>query len=91
MMILCCSDAPISELSLELLLLQVVLPSLLDQGHTRTWLKNLVTYWTRGVSWLLDLQSYLLGTVDITNAVSVLNASLNSRLTTLEELILARV
>lgn len=90
-MILCCSDAPISELSLELLLLQVVLPSLLDQGHTRTWLKNLVTYWTRGVSWLLDLQSYLLGTVDITNAVSVLNASLNSRLTTLEELILARV
>ena len=67
------SDAPISELSLELLLLQVVLPSLLDQGHTRTWLKNLVTYWTRGVAWLLDLQSYLLGTVDITNAVSTPN------------------
>ncbi|CAB1326270.1 unnamed protein product, partial [Coregonus sp. 'balchen'] len=29
------SDAPVSELSLELLLLQVVLPALLEQGHTR--------------------------------------------------------
>ena len=68
-MLLPYSDAPISELSLELLLLQVVLPSLLDQGHTRTWLKNLVVYWTKGVAWLLDLNSYLLGSVDLTSLV----------------------
>ncbi|XP_013384428.2 E3 ubiquitin-protein ligase MARCH6 [Lingula anatina] len=55
------SDAPVSELSLELLLLQVVLPALLEQGHTRTWLKGLVRGWTVGVAWLLDLKSYLLG------------------------------
>ncbi|WAR12066.1 MARH6-like protein [Mya arenaria] len=35
------SEAPVSELSLELLLLQVVLPALLEQGHTRMWLKGL--------------------------------------------------
>ncbi|TNM96161.1 hypothetical protein fugu_015822 [Takifugu bimaculatus] len=40
------SDAPVSELSLELLLLQVVLPALLEQGHTRQWLKGLVRAWT---------------------------------------------
>lgn len=40
------SDAPVSELSLELLLLQVVLPALLEQGHTRQWLKKLVHAWT---------------------------------------------
>ncbi|XP_067934672.1 E3 ubiquitin-protein ligase MARCHF6-like [Watersipora subatra] len=59
------NDAPVSELTLELLLLQVVLPSLLDQGHTRTWLKNLVVYWSNAVAWLLDLKSYLLGTEDL--------------------------
>ena len=50
-----------SELSLELLLLQVVLPALLEQGHTRTWLKGLVKGWTVGMAWLLKLRSYLLG------------------------------
>ncbi|CAJ0962113.1 unnamed protein product [Ranitomeya imitator] len=55
------SDAPVSELSLELLLLQVVLPALLEQGHTRQWLKGLVRAWTVTVGFLLDLHSYLLG------------------------------
>ncbi|XP_026529202.1 E3 ubiquitin-protein ligase MARCH6 isoform X1 [Pseudonaja textilis] len=55
------SDAPVSELSLELLLLQVVLPALLEQGHTRQWLKGLVRGWTVSAGYLLDLHSYLLG------------------------------
>ncbi|PVD21136.1 hypothetical protein C0Q70_19302 [Pomacea canaliculata] len=59
------SDAPVSELSLELLLLQVVLPALLEQGHTRQWLKRLVAAWTVGVAWLLDLRSYLIGDVQL--------------------------
>ncbi|KAJ8413454.1 hypothetical protein AAFF_G00094500 [Aldrovandia affinis] len=52
---------PVSELSLELLLLQVVLPALLEQGHTRQWLKGLVRAWTVTAGFLLDLHSYLLG------------------------------
>ena len=48
-----CSDAPVSELSLELLLLQVVLPALLEQGHTRQWLKGLVRAWTLTTGYLL--------------------------------------
>lgn len=55
------SDAPVSELSLELLLLQVVLPALLEQGHTRQWLKRLVHAWTFTTGYMLDLHSYLLG------------------------------
>uniref|UniRef100_A0A4W5LXB1 E3 ubiquitin-protein ligase MARCHF6 n=1 Tax=Hucho hucho TaxID=62062 RepID=A0A4W5LXB1_9TELE len=55
------SDAPVRELSLELLLLQVVLPALLEQGHTRQWLKGLVRAWTITAGYLLDLHSYLLG------------------------------
>lgn len=62
---LCYSDAPVSELSLELLLLQVVLPALLEQGHTRQWLKNLVRGWCVAMSWLLDLRSFLLGDVPL--------------------------
>uniref|UniRef100_A0A8C1NIS1 E3 ubiquitin-protein ligase MARCHF6 n=1 Tax=Cyprinus carpio TaxID=7962 RepID=A0A8C1NIS1_CYPCA len=54
-------DAPVSELSLELLLLQVVLPALLEQGHTRQWLKGLVRAWTVTAGYFLDLHSYLLG------------------------------
>ena len=54
------SEAQVSELSLELLLLQVILPALLEQSHTRTWLKALVRGWCQVVAWLLDLQSYLL-------------------------------
>lgn len=55
------SDAPVSELSLELLLLQVVLPALLEQGHTRQWLKRLIHAWTFTTGYMLDLHSYLLG------------------------------
>lgn len=55
------SEAQVNELSLELLLLQVILPALLEQSHTRTWLKNLVRVWCKGISWILDLHSYLLG------------------------------
>ncbi|CAH1780425.1 unnamed protein product [Owenia fusiformis] len=59
------SDAPVSELSLELLLLQVVLPALLEQGHTRMWLKGVVRGWTVGVAWILNLRSFLIGDVPI--------------------------
>ncbi|KAK3085869.1 hypothetical protein FSP39_009847 [Pinctada imbricata] len=55
------SDAAVSELSLELLLLQVVLPALLEQGHTRMWLKGIVRGWTVAVAYCLGLRSYLLG------------------------------
>ncbi|KAK2148324.1 hypothetical protein LSH36_502g01051 [Paralvinella palmiformis] len=65
--VLLSSDAPVSELSLELLLLQVVLPALLEQGHTRLWLKNLVRGWCIGVAYLLNLRSYLLGDVPLVN------------------------
>lgn len=54
------NETQISELSLELLLLQVILPALLEQSHTRTWLKALIRGWCRVVAWLLNLQSYLL-------------------------------
>ncbi|XP_045617401.1 E3 ubiquitin-protein ligase MARCHF6 isoform X3 [Procambarus clarkii] len=57
------SDTPVSELSLELLLLQVILPALLEQGHTRVWLKLLVRHWCAAVSHVLGLRSYLLGDV----------------------------
>ncbi|KAI4794008.1 hypothetical protein KUCAC02_032350 [Chaenocephalus aceratus] len=63
------SDAPVSELSLELLLLQVVLPALLEQGHTRQWLKGLVRAWTVSAGYLLDLHSYLLGEQEDNEAV----------------------
>ncbi|XP_071442207.1 E3 ubiquitin-protein ligase MARCHF6 isoform X2 [Hetaerina americana] len=49
------------ELSLELLLLQVVLPAILEQSHARVWLKSIVRAWCLGASWLLGLHSYLLG------------------------------
>lgn len=59
------SDTPVSELSLELLLLQVILPALLEQGHTRVWLKLLVRHWCATVSHVLGLRSYLLGDVPL--------------------------
>ena len=48
-----CSEVPVSELSLELLLLQVVLPALLEQGHTRQWLKNVMHGWAVTAAYLL--------------------------------------
>ncbi|GFX76384.1 e3 ubiquitin-protein ligase MARCHF6 [Trichonephila clavipes] len=59
------SEMPYSELSLELVLLQVVLPALLEQGHMRQWLKFFVRTWCIGVSYILDIRSYLLGDVNI--------------------------
>ena len=48
------SDAPaISEMSLELLLLQVVLPAFVEQGHARRWLKTFVGYWARMAAYTL--------------------------------------
>lgn len=58
-------DAPISEMSLELLLLQVVLPAFLEQGHARKWLKDFIQLWTRVVSKVLDMRSYIIGDVDL--------------------------
>ncbi|GIY71172.1 e3 ubiquitin-protein ligase MARCHF6 [Caerostris extrusa] len=59
------SEMPYSELSLELVLLQVILPALLEQGHMRQWLKFFVRTWCIGVSYILDIRSYLLGDVNI--------------------------
>lgn len=55
------TEAPVNELSLELLLLQVILPALLEQSHTRIWLKIGVRGWCRCAARLLGLRSYLLG------------------------------
>ncbi|XP_049958732.1 E3 ubiquitin-protein ligase MARCHF6 isoform X1 [Schistocerca serialis cubense] len=62
------TETQVNELSLELLLLQVavclqtvILPALLEQSQTRTWLKALVRAWCCAVAWLLDLRPYLLG------------------------------
>ena len=45
--------------------IQVVLPALLEQGHTRSWLKAAVTYWSRIMSSALGLRSYLIGDVPL--------------------------
>uniref|UniRef100_A0A0L8GUL9 RING-type E3 ubiquitin transferase n=1 Tax=Octopus bimaculoides TaxID=37653 RepID=A0A0L8GUL9_OCTBM len=66
------SDAAMSELSLELLLLQVVLPALLEQGYIRAWLKGVVRGWTVAMAWLLDLRSYLIGDIALTEQVFLL-------------------
>lgn len=42
----------------------MILPALLEQSHTRTWLKGLVRSWCKVVAWLLNLHSYLLGDGD---------------------------
>ena len=47
------SEAPVSELSLELLLLQVVLPALLEQGHTRQWIKGILKGWAMAAAYVL--------------------------------------
>ncbi|XP_068697497.1 E3 ubiquitin-protein ligase MARCHF6-like isoform X2 [Montipora foliosa] len=65
------SEVPVSELSLELLLLQVVLPALLEQGHTRQWLKNVMRGWAVAVAFILNLRSYLLGDVPLDGAENV--------------------
>lgn len=59
------SESPASELSLEFLLLQLVLPALLDHGHLRQWLKVLVRSWCVVLSYILGIRSYLLGDVPL--------------------------
>jgi len=62
------SDAPLSEMSLELLLLQVILPAFLEQGHARKWLKSFIQHWVNAMSYILDLRSYLIGDVEVIEA-----------------------
>ncbi|XP_055371835.1 E3 ubiquitin-protein ligase MARCHF6 [Condylostylus longicornis] len=52
-------DAEVNELSLQILLLQIILPGFFEQSHTRIWLKSLVRIWCKSVAWLLGLKSYL--------------------------------
>lgn len=54
-------DSEVNELSLQLLLLQIILPGFFEQSHTRIWLKGLIRIWCNVVSWLLGIRSYLLG------------------------------
>jgi E3 ubiquitin-protein ligase MARCH6 len=54
-------DSEVNELSLQLLLLQIILPGFFEQSHTRVWLKGLIRIWCNVVSWILGIKSYLLG------------------------------
>lgn len=55
------ADLPTTEISMELIILQVVLPALLEQGYTKQFVKWCVRLWCKGVSYLLGIGSYLLG------------------------------
>ncbi|KJH53376.1 zinc finger, C3HC4 type [Dictyocaulus viviparus] len=54
------ADTPLSELSLELLILQVVLPALLEQTQARFLLKAMVLWWCVHVGGALSVDRYLL-------------------------------
>ncbi|CAD5209375.1 unnamed protein product [Bursaphelenchus xylophilus] len=54
------SDAPLSEFSMELLLLQVVLPTLLENAKAYNILKVIVRFWCDTVGRMLKLNTYLL-------------------------------
>lgn len=54
-------DSEVNELSLQLLLLQFILPGFFEQSHTRIWLKGLVRIWCNIVARVLGIKSYLLG------------------------------
>ncbi|KAK6029201.1 zinc finger, C3HC4 type [Ostertagia ostertagi] len=60
------ADTPLSELSLELLILQVVLPALLEQTQARFLLKAIVLWWCVHIGRALSLDRYLLP--DLPNA-----------------------
>ncbi|XP_022212455.2 E3 ubiquitin-protein ligase MARCHF6 [Drosophila obscura] len=53
-------DAEVNDLSLQLLLLQIVLPGFFEQTQTRIWMKGVLRIWCTAVSWLLGIRSYLL-------------------------------
>jgi len=55
------SDEPLNHVSLELVTLQVFLPTLLEQTHIKIFLKGLIRLWAEVVGHLLDLRGYLLG------------------------------
>ncbi|CAF1215439.1 unnamed protein product [Rotaria sordida] len=67
-------ETVVSELMIEFILLQGILPTLLEQGHTRTMLKYLLQLWVELASWILGLRSFLLGdspSLTITNTPQV--------------------
>ncbi|XP_018007502.1 E3 ubiquitin-protein ligase MARCHF6, partial [Hyalella azteca] len=66
------SDTVGSELFQELLHFQVILPALLEQSHTRAWLKLVVRQWCVVVSKLLGIRSYLLGDVPLDPQAGIL-------------------
>lgn len=55
-------DSEVNELSLQLLLLQIILPGFFEQSQTRIWLKGLIRIWCTVIAWVLGIKSYLLGT-----------------------------
>lgn len=55
-------DSEVNELSLQLLLLQIILPGFFEQSQTRIWLKGLIRIWCTVIAWILGIKSYLLGT-----------------------------
>lgn len=55
-------DSEVNELSLQLLLLQIILPGFFEQSQTRIWLKGLIRIWCSVIAWFLGIKSYLLGT-----------------------------
>jgi E3 ubiquitin-protein ligase MARCH6 len=54
-------DSEVNELSLQLLLLQIILPGFFEQSQTRIWMKGLIRIWCNVISWILGIKSYLLG------------------------------
>lgn len=55
------SDEPLNHVSLELVTLQVFLPTLLEQTHIKIFLKTVIRLWAESVGYILDLRGYLLG------------------------------
>ena len=55
------SDEPLNHVSLELVTLQVFLPTLLEQTHIKFFLKSVIRLWAEVVGYCLDLRGYLLG------------------------------
>jgi E3 ubiquitin-protein ligase MARCH6 len=51
----------------EYLLLQLMLLALLDHHHLKQSIKVVVKYWCIGLAWILDLRSYLIGDVPISD------------------------
>ncbi|CAF0848217.1 unnamed protein product [Didymodactylos carnosus] len=70
-------ETVVSELMIEFILLQGILPTLLEQGQTRTWLKLLIQYWVEFASYVLGLRSYLLGDDDEMEAENTRNIAVN--------------